>query len=126
MKIEVRKKRPVDEPIVRVNKELPIIVTGHAVDRFLQRFKLIYSKELLSDRKSAHHFVHERFKESISIDFALRQCPGLYNAICVHYGGVARYNRSGPIIFVWEHIDNVRVVKTLLRNDTSIHYGFKF
>lgn len=125
-KIVVSKRKESND--IKVTKRKPrIVVTNHAMNRFRQRFRLLYSEQLLGDVQSVRHFMRDRFNESIGIDFALRQRVGLYNAICVRYNSLVRYNQFGKVVFVWEYDDGGDIIiKTVLRAGTSIHYGYKF
>lgn len=124
-KIVVSKRKESND--IKVTKRKPrIVVTNHAMNRFRQRFRLLYSEQLLGDVQSVRHFMRDRFNESIGIDFALRQRVGLYNAICVRYNSLVRYNQFGKVVFVWEYDGGDIIIKTVLRAGTSIHYGYKF
>lgn len=124
VKIVVKKRVKGPEKFVRRIIVDRTSITDHAVERFEQRFRLIFNRELFLDGRS-RNFLRERFEQATPIDFAIRQKPGLYNMLCVHYGCRMRYSKSGPIIFAWTQDEgkNVKYVLTVLTPGSMVYGG---
>lgn len=126
MEIVVKKRVKKEEPFVRREVPYSIYVTNHAIERFQHRCRLLYPEQLLTDFHSVIHFLRDKFKEAKDIDFALRQLPGRYNAICTHYGCKVRYRQYKTIIFAWEEIEDGVRIRTVFRAGGVIHTGYRF
>lgn len=102
-----------------------IRVSAHAAQRFKERFRLMFHKDTFTDNRH-RDVLKTLFTQSRSVDFALKQCPGKYNALCTKHGrkvDIHRYKDLMLIISCVEH--DTRVILTCLRNDQTVN-GNKF
>jgi hypothetical protein len=98
-----------------------VIVTKHAISRFRERFRLMFHSEIFRDRKESF-LMKTLFEKATSVDFSLKQKPGLYNAICIRNGCKVDYHRfSDKVIFV-STVDSEgkRFILTALRTDHKV------
>lgn len=94
-----------------------VVVSRHAASRFRERFRLYFNSAIFRDHNEAH-LMRTLFEKSRQIDFALKQKPGLYNAICIKYNCLLDYHRYNDlVVFVSTVRDNRRVILTVLKKD---------
>ena len=103
-----------------------ISVSGHAIKRFRERFRLMFNPEIFHDGRTPY-MIRKLFDESVSVDFALKRQIGRYNMICTRYGCRVDYHRyKDKMIFVSTEKDGVRKILTVLKPDHKVcNYQFK-
>ena len=96
---------------------MKVFVTHHAMDRFRQRFSLIFNHAVLSRRE----FVVDLFEKSNDDLFRLRQAPGKYNALCVKAGHpIIERTYKGFLKFVGHRKGDDIVIVTCWKVEGSI------
>lgn len=90
------------------------VVTMHARNRFKERFRLYFKPEIFENYRDSY-MLTKLYNESTPIDFALKQRPGEYNALCVRHGRKVHLNRRKDMIFVWSHNGGNTVLLTVVK-----------
>lgn len=49
--------------------------------------------------------IRKLFTEAKSVDFAMMQCPGHYNALCIKHGKPVRISKVRNFVFVHSNVD---------------------
>lgn len=96
-----------------------IKVTAHAKQRFRERFRLQFNPEIFRGGNEAY-MLRKLFREAKSVDFALRQCPGRYNALCVKHGRKVRISKVRNIVFVHSEVSDEAVIYTVLQEGSYL------
>lgn len=89
-----------------------LAITKHAVDRFLQRYKLRIHKDM-RNYSGARHMIAIMFSNSIRSDLRLRNQIGLYNSLCIKYNGIVEYYLYNGIVFACIRTKNELVLNTV-------------
>lgn len=72
---------------------MKVLVTKHAQERYIERFRLTMHKSMQT-LSGATHIIKIKLKESSRSDFALRQQIGKYNSLCIRYGGRCEFYQT--------------------------------
>lgn len=70
-----------------------VLVTKHAKERYIERFRLTMHRDMQT-RAGANHLIKLKMKTARRSDFALRQQIGRYNALCILYDGVCEFYQT--------------------------------
>lgn len=79
-------------------------VTAHARQRFRERFRLQFHPDVFREGRDLAT-IRRLFSEAKSVDFALMQCPGHYNALCIKHGRRVRISKVRNFVFVHSETD---------------------
>lgn len=64
--------------------------------------------------------IRKLFNEARSVDFALMQCPGRYNALCTKHGRRVRISKVRNIVFVHSEKSDETVIYTVLQEGSYL------
>lgn len=95
-----------------------VLVTGHAADRFMQRFYHDYTYRLWEDRERYKCKLIELYKQSVPVDFRWKMTPFYVNKRNAMNGFVAHYSKCGDVVFTWKREGNVAVIVTVTKSPT--------
>lgn len=96
------------------------VVSMHSRKRFKERFRLFFNKEIFENNRD-FYVLKKLFAESKSVDFALMQRPGEYNALCSKYGRRIRVNQRKNMVFIhYKHDCGNTVLLTVLKTNCMI------
>lgn len=101
-----------------------IKITAHAKRRFRERFRLQFNPEIFRAGNESY-MLRKLFSEAKPVDFALMQCPGRYNAVCVKHGRKVRISKVRNIVFVHSEMGEETVIFTVVQ-EGSFLAGIKF
>lgn len=96
-----------------------ITITKHALDRFSQRFKLRVNKAMWN-RSGYNHMIQLMFSKSIRSDLRIRNQIGLYNSLCVRYGGKVEYYTYNEIVFACIRTKEQLILRTVFSEGNQI------
>lgn len=91
-------------------------ISPHARRRFRERFRLQFHPDIFKEGRDLS-MIRKLFNEARSVDFALMQCPGHYNALCIKHGRPVRISKVRNFVFVHSNPDEVgqTVIFTMMR-----------
>lgn len=95
---------------------MKVIVRPHATKRLRERFRLHFHPDVFKDGRDKLK-IKQMLADSVQCDFALKQRPGDYNAVCIHYGYRVNYFRYKDIavLVTMTNTDGNTVVLTVCR-----------
>lgn len=99
-------------------------VTMHARQRFRERFRLQFHPDIFKEGRDVP-MLRKLFAEAKPVDFALMQCPGRYNALCVKHGRKVRISKLRNIVFVHSDTGGTTTLYTVVQ-EGSILAGLRF
>ena len=76
---------------------MKVIVTAHAKERFVARFKFRFHKDVLHGR-NLPIFMGDLFRKGIDADFHFRMNVGKYNQLCCKHGYRFRLKQYIPML----------------------------
>ena len=92
-----------------------IVINNHAVDRFHERFKLLINKSMWN-RSGYRYMIKLMFKKAIRSDLRIRNQIGLYNSLCIKYGGLVEYYDYNNITFACIRVNNTLFIRTVFKS----------
>ena len=94
---------------------MKVIVTSHAKERFVARFKFRFHKDVLHGR-NLPIFMGDLFRKSIDADFHFRMNVGKYNQLCCKHGYRFRLKQYKDIVFCYsQETDDIVKITTAYR-----------
>lgn len=95
-------------------------VTPHARTRFRQRFKLQFHPDVFREGRDLI-MIRKLFSEAKSVDFALMQARGHYNALCIKHGKAVRVSKVRNFVFVHGEPDERKevVIYTMMQSGNA-------
>lgn len=91
-----------------------LVINNHAIDRFEQRFKLLIN-ESMWNRSGYRHMIKLMFKKAIRSDLRIRNQPGLFNSLCIKYGGLVEYYEYNTITFACVRSNDTLIIRTVFK-----------
>jgi hypothetical protein len=95
-------------------------ITPHARKRFRERFRLQFHPDIFREGRDLS-MIRKLFSEAKSVDFALMQSRGHYNALCIKHGKVVRVSKVRNFVFVHGEPDEHKevVIYTMMQEGSA-------
>ena len=102
------------EELLQLTNPTKLVINNHAIDRFHERFKLLINKSMWN-RSGYLHMINLMFKKATRSDLRIRNQIGLYNSLCIKYGGLVEYYEYNSITFACVRMQDRLILRTVFK-----------